>query len=133
MGHWRRYLDGFKYAFSRAVCSSKVTVVSRWMETTSGCEPEVVALTREVSCYMTQTCSVSVQMQPRVQSWPRTLRLDKLPERDEMCGRELCPYFSAAVRRPSRALSVERREMLYTAISRATGGTAVGRWSKDRW
>ena len=51
VGDLMRYLDGFVYAISRAVCSSNMTVVSRCMATTisregPGCD--VVPL-REVS------------------------------------------------------------------------------------
>ena len=47
----------------------------------------------------------------------RTLLRDKLCE--DRSRRELCPNFSAEFRRPSRAFSVARREMLYTVASDA--------------
>ena len=60
----------------------------------------------------------------------RTLWRDKLCE--DRSRRELCPNFSAEFRRPSRAFSVERREMLYTVAERCEGQWTCGRgvrWS----
>ena len=67
-------------------------------------------------------CGVSCQPRVRCERSKgamavRTLWRDKLCE--DRSRRELCPNFSAEFRRPSRAFSVERREMLYTVASDA--------------